>query len=83
MSNNQKSQPTGIKILRVADKILSLGAIFYGIYLYFYTGQFFTDDYFYNPALWIIGGSVSLIIGFIDLPSLMFRIMKRKMVVNR
>jgi hypothetical protein len=83
MSNNQHNQPASIKFLKVADKALSLGAILYGFYLYFDTGVFFSSDYFYNPALWVMGGSLSLAISFIDLPNLMFRIIKRKMVVKR
>lgn len=81
--NNNPRQPLWLKALTALDKVLSIAAISYGIYLYTQVGVFNNGEIIQNPMSWIIGGTVSLLISIVNVPNLFLRKMKKNMVVSR
>jgi len=83
-SNNRKQTPPAwLTYLGYTDKVFATACIFYGLHLYLETGVFTSSDLWTNPAMYVVGGGISLVVSFINLPKRFLMKARNNMVVKR
>lgn len=81
--SNSKEESMGMKIVKSVDKVIAAASIGYGVYLLSNTGSFLGDSFLSSPAIWMVCGSFSLFLSFLNLPQRLQNKMRKSMIVSR